>query len=375
VHADIDELDAAQWNALGRDDQPFLSHEFLSALARHGAVGGRSGWHPRYLAARHDGRLVGAVPLYLKDHSFGEFVFDWAWAGAYERNGLRYYPKLVAAVPFTPVTGPRLLLSGGPLRDDTARRLIEGALGQVSATGASSLHWLFTAAPDAARLEAAGLMPRHGCQFHWENPGYDDFDQFLGALSSRHRKKIRAERRSVEALHGLAVEALAGDRMPERALGAFHRFYVSTFIRKGNRPPLTLGFLRDVAARLGDRTLFIMAREGDEYVAGALFFVGRDTLYGRNWGADDHYRNLHFELCYYRAMQYCIDRGLRRFEAGAQGEYKVQRGFAPARTCSAHWLADERFAAAVASFLAEERGAIEDYMADMRTHLPFKGAP
>lgn len=371
AHPDIDELDAGQWNALGLDGQPFLRHEFLSALARHGAVGGRSGWHPHYLAARQDGRLVGAVPLYLKDHSFGEFVFDWAWASAYERGGRRYYPKLVVAVPFTPVTGPRLLLADGPLRDRVAGCLVEGTLEQARTIGVSSLHWLFTAAEDTARLEADGLLLRAGCQFHWDNAGYGSFDDFLAGLSSRSRKKIRAERRSA-ADYGLTVETLAGQAISEPALAAFHRFYVSTFVRKGNRPPLTLGFLQEVAARLGGQMLLIMARDTTGYVAGALFFIGRDTLYGRNWGADDHYRNLHFELCYYRAMQYCIEHGLRRFEAGAQGEYKVQRGFAPSRTSSVHWLADARFAAAAADFLTDERRAVEEYMADMRTHLPFR---
>ena len=371
VHPSIEDIDAAEWNGLDRGDQPFLRHEFFAALAAHGAVGGRSGWHPRYLAACCGDRLVGALPLFIKDHSFGEFVFDWAWADAYERGGLAYYPKLVVAIPYTPVTGHRLLLADSPLRAEATRGLIEGAIGQARDIGASSLHWLFTTADETERLRAEGHLVRSGCQFHWENPGYGDFSDFLGTLSSRHRKKMRAERRGIRD-QGVEIEVLAGEAISAEAWNAFHRFYVLTYVRKGSRAPLTRGFFSAIGASLGRQVVLIMARDRGEYIAGALFFAGADALYGRNWGAREYHHHLHFELCYYRAMEYCIENGIRRFEAGAQGEYKVQRGFVPRTTHSAHWVANAAFAAAISDFLAREDRALASYMDGLAARLPFK---
>lgn len=374
LHSDIDALDAADWDALAAD-QPFLRHAFLSALARHGAVGGDSGWHPRYLVARAPGSglLLGAVPLFLKDHSFGEFVFDWAWAGAYERHGLRYYPKLVAAAPYTPVTGDRVLLAPGLDAEMVGGALIDAALACAAETGASSLHWLFTSEADAERLRARGFMQRAGCQFHWRNRGYGSFDDFLGGLSSRHRKKVRAERKAVRE-QGIRTEVYGGAAVPPELWDVFHGFYLSTFERKGNHAPLTRGFFREIGAALGDRTLLILAARGGRYVAGAFFFVGGDALYGRHWGRSEGCHDLHFELCYYRAIEHCIERGLRRFEAGAQGEYKVWRGFEPVETRSAHWIADPGFAAAIGDFLAREGSAVGEYMHEMAAHLPYRSA-
>lgn len=372
LRTDLSSIAAGAWDALA-GDQPFLSHAFLSALARHGAVGGDSGWHPRYLVARDGDRLVGALPMFMKDHSFGEFVFDWAWAEAYHRNGLRYYPKLVVAVPYTPVTGARILLAPDCDTGAVSAALIEAALAHAGESRASSLHWLFTSAEDDERLRARGFMARSGCQFHWRNRGFDGFDDFLATLSSRHRKKIRAERDGV-AERGVRTEVRTGDTVPPELWDVFHGFYLSTFERKGNYAPLTREFFRDIGAALGDRTVLTLAERGGSYIAGAFFFVGGDTLYGRNWGRSEEVPGLHFELCYYRAIEYCIERGLRRFEAGAQGEYKVKRGFEPVETRSAHWIADERFAAAIGDFLRRERGAMGDYMAGMAEHLPYRNA-
>ncbi|MBK9130855.1 MAG: N-acetyltransferase [Gammaproteobacteria bacterium] len=363
----ITRVDAAQWNALAGPDMPFLRHEFLAALERHGAVGGESGWHPRYLVREESGALTGALPMFLKDHSFGEFVFDWAWAAAYERMGRPYYPKLVIAVPYTPVTGPRILSRDAAGADI----LTEAALRHAADTGVSSLHFLFSVTEERATLEHHGLLARTGCQFHWYNRGYSDFEDFLARFSAHHRKNVRAERRQVRE-QGLEVEFVRGDAADPALWDRFHRFYLDTFEKKGNYAPLSRGFFREIGAELGDSTLLILARDAGEVVAGALFFQGGDTLYGRHWGSVGGYRHLHFELCYYAAIEYCIAHGLRRFEAGAQGEYKIRRGFEPTPTHSLHWIAEPEFRAAIADFLAREGLAMENYLHEMRGQLPFK---
>lgn len=371
-HHSIHELDAAGWNALVDGRSPFLRHEFLAALETHQAVGADSGWLPCYLAAERNGVLDGALPMYIKEHSFGEFVFDWAWAGAHERNGIPYYPKLVVAVPYTPVSGPRILVAPGANDGDAvAEALVDAALDHARRLEVSSLHWLFTTPADSARLQDRGLMMRTDCQFHWTNPGYRDFDDFLSALSSRNRKELRRERRSVVE-QGIRVEAIGGADAAPETWDELHRFYRCTFVRKGNHPPLTRGFFRDLGAKLGDQTLLIMARLGGRPVAGALFFLGRDVLYGRHWGAEREFPNLHFELCYYRAIEYCIEHGIQRFEAGAQGEYKVRRGFRPALTRSMHWIADPRFESAIGEYLVRERGAVGEYIEEMHDRLPYR---
>ncbi len=376
MHSRIDAFDAGEWDCLV-PEQPFLRHAFLDALARHGAIGGSSGWHPRYLAAREAGRLIGAVPLFLKDHSFGEFIFDWAWAEAYHRHDLDYYPKLVVSVPYTPVSGDRILLAPqvntGTDAERVSAALIDAALDHARESGASSLHWLFTSERDATRLQAHGFMSRASCQFHWLNRGYGDFDDFLATLSSRHRKKIRAERRAVRE-QGIVTQVLSGAEATPALWDVFHDFYLSTFIRKGNHAPLTRGFFRDIGAALGANTLLILAHHDGRPVAGAFFFASEDTLYGRHWGRSEGFHGLHFELCYYRAIEYCIERGLQCFEAGAQGEYKVQRGFAPTATRSSHWIADAGFASAIDGFLARERDAVAAYMQEMSAYLPYRSA-
>lgn len=370
-HAHLGAIEAADWDALLPDARPFTRHAFLAALEHHGAVGHGSGWQPRYLTAQRDGLLAGALPLYLKSHSFGEFVFDHAWAAAWQHHGLRYYPKLVVATPYTPVTGARLLAPRDASGDAVADTLIDAALDEARALGVSSLHWLFTDARDSERLRAHGFLERHGCQFHWDNPGYRDFGDFLAGLRAHDRKEIRRERRAAAA-HGLDIDMVTGSEATTADLDAMHRFYVSTFERKGNVAPLSRGFFGEAASTLGDRLLLIFARDHGRAVAGALFYAGADALYGRHWGADGDYPGLHFELCYYRAIEYCIERGIVRFEAGAQGEYKVRRGFRPTLTRSMHWIAEPRFAAAIADFVERERVAVAAYLDRMQRHLPYR---
>jgi predicted N-acyltransferase len=369
-HADIDALGAAQWDALA-GPQPFLHHAFFAALSRHGAIGGDSGWEPRFLALRGgDGKLLGALPAFLKHHSFGEFVFDWEWADAYYRHGLRYYPKLVVGVPYTPVTGPRLLLA--PQAGEGEREaLIDAALDLARRSDASSLHWLFTGDEDTARLQARGMIVREGCQFHWQNRGYDSFDDFLATLSSKYRKQIRAERRAVRE-QGLTIETMSGAEASPAVWDEFHRFYLSTFERKGNFAPLSAAFFRDIGEALGDRILLIVARRGEQLIGGAFFWHAAGALYGRHWGAVEEIPCLHFELCYYRAIEHCIEHGVQRFEGGAQGEYKLRRGFEPVTTRSAHWIAHAGFAKAIARHVVAERGAVGRYIAQAREQLPFR---
>ncbi|NIR32125.1 MAG: N-acetyltransferase [Gammaproteobacteria bacterium] len=370
----VDSLEAvpsAEWNRLAGTANPFLRHEFLTALERNRCVGPGTGWTPRHLLALYAGRLVGAVPLYRKSHSFGEFVFDWAWAEAYERAGLAYYPKLVAAVPLTPVTGPRLLSEPGRSADAVTEGLAAGALARAREQPVSSLHCLFAPGGETGLLEARGLLRRAGCQFHWPNPGYRDFEDFLDALSSKRRKQIRRERREAAGA-GIEVDVLRGNEVSEHQWQVYHRFYRSTFDRKWGFPSLTEAFFREIGRTMPEAVLLVLARRGDRYVAGALFLRGTDALYGRHWGCSEHHRALHFELCYYRGIDYCIREGLRRFEAGAQGEHKIWRGFLPVHTWSAHWIRHDLFREAIADFLARERRAVDRYIEELREHSPYR---
>ncbi len=367
----LEEIPAAEWNALARDGNPFLRHEFLVALERHGCVGQHAGWIPQHLVAHDSGRLVGAAPMYLKYNSHGEFVFDWAWADAYERNGLPYYPKLVVAVPYTPVTGPRLLLADSANQEAVASGLMEGALEHARRLQLSSLHWLFTTERDTARLERHGLMRRSGFQFHWHNPGYRDFSDFLSSLTAEKRKKIKQERRRVREA-GIELEILNGHQISAGQWKIFHGFYCSTFARKGGSASLTLEFFMEIGRTLADNIVLVLARHQGEYVAGALNLRGGDTLYGRHWGCTADFHGLHFECCYYSLMEYCISHGLVRFEAGAQGEHKLARGFLPTPTWSAHWLAHPAFSSAVQDFLTRETSALQSHLEELHEHSPFK---
>jgi predicted N-acyltransferase len=369
------EVDASSWNALAGDNNPFVRYEFLDSLERTGCVGADSGWRPQHLLA-HGGtgnqELLGAAPLYLKFHSYGEYVFDWAWADAYARAGLEYYPKLVSAVPFTPVTGPRLLTAAN--REPAATAALAAAANALAERlDASSVHWLFTTDADTAMLEDRGLMRRVGNQFHWQNDGYRDFDDFLGTMSAAKRKKIRRERRRVTEA-GVQLEVRAGAELEEQHWDAFYRFYLSTVRNHGAIAYLNREFFSEIGQRMPERIVMTLALHAGRYVAAALNLLGRDTLYGRYWGALEDFHSLHFETCYYRAIEHCIEHGLARFEAGAQGEHKLSRGFLPTPTYSAHWLRHPQFAHAVADYLARERTGMAHYAEELTSHSPFKRA-
>jgi len=366
------EVPAAEWDACAGTDNPFLSHAFLEALEASGSATAKTGWLPQHVLVEDaEGRLIGAVPLYLKSHSYGEYVFDHGWADAFERAGGSYYPKLQVAVPFTPVTGPRLLVRAGA--PATVEETLIAALLEIArAHGVSSVHVTFPPRAQWERLGAAGFLQRTAQQFHWENRGYANFDDFLAALNSRKRKQIRRERRDAMT-EGLEIETLNGSALEPRHWDAFHRFYRSTTDRKWGGAYLTREFFDLLHARLADRVVLMLARQGKRYVAGALNLLGRDTLYGRNWGATVDIPFLHFELCYYRAIDFAIERGLARVEAGAQGAHKIQRGYLPTPTYSAHWIKDRAFRTAVEKFLTREREAVAAEMAELGEELsPFR---
>ncbi|MDX1432717.1 MAG: GNAT family N-acetyltransferase [Gammaproteobacteria bacterium] len=367
----IDEVPAAEWNALAGDDNPFLRHEFLAALERHGCVGQDSGWVPRHLVVRADGSLVGAAPLYVKLHSYGEFGSDWAWAEAYARAGIRYYPKLVSAIPFTPATGPRLLAARHLPRADIARAIAGAALEIAQNAKVSSLQWLFVGGDDLAVLEANGFAHRTGCQYHWRNRAYRDFDDYLESLRSKRRKQVRRERREANAA-GLEIRLLGARDIGEAEWHAYHALYSSTYDRKWGYPSLTPEFFCEVGEAMPDSAMLVLARRGTRYVAGAHLFRGRRVLYGRNWGCHEFHPSLHFEMCYYRCIEHAIEQGLDTFEAGAQGEHKIWRGFVPVETHSAHWFRHHEFRDAIDDYLRRERAQIRRQIEAMETHLPFR---
>ena len=363
----------ADWNHLVHDGNPFLKHQFLAALERHGCAGRVFGWHPRHLLGRVDGRLAAAVPLYLKENSYGEFVFDFAWARAYQQHGRTYYPKLVAAVPYTPATGSRLLTAPGVDRKQVARGLLEAALAQAERDGASSLHWLFLPEEEQALLTGLGLMPRIDVQFHWHNRGYRDFDHFLEGLTSKRRKNIRRERRQV-AEAGLRLRLLHGDEVTAAEWALFADFYAKTFEERGSLPTLNAPFFTEIGRTLGRQVILVLAYDGARCVAGALMFRGDRVLYGRHWGTFGEFQSLHFEACYYQGIEYAIREGLERFEPGAQGEHKIWRGFLPVVTRSSHWIGDPLFARAIGDFLERERPAVADYKATLDAGSPYRSA-
>ena len=360
-------FDAAAWDACAGDDNPFVSHAFLSALEDSGSATSRTGWQALPIALDDaDGSLAGVAPAYAKSHSQGEYVFDHSWADAWERAGGRYYPKLLIAVPFSPVPGPRLLAR----TPDAARALIAGAEALVDRHAMSGAHANFVTDDQLALFRDAGWLIREGTQFHWANHGYTSFDDFLDALASRKRKAIRKERAA--AVKGLEIVHLTGSDLTEVHWDAFWRFYQDTGSRKWGQPYLKRRFFSLLGERMGDRVLLMLALRGDKPIAGALNMIGGDTLYGRYWGCSEDVPFLHFELCYYQAIEAAIARGLDRVEAGAQGEHKLARGYVPVPTWSAHYIPDPGFRSAIADFLARERRAVEGNMAFLETMTPFK---
>ncbi|WP_052347873.1 GNAT family N-acetyltransferase [Imhoffiella purpurea] len=372
THASIAEIPAHDWNRLASPDTPFLRHEFLAAMETHGCVGEELGWIPLHLALRDEAQhLLAVAPCYIKTNSYGEFVFDWSWADAYHRHGLRYYPKLVIASPYTPATGPRLLTGATPARDQYASALLQGAARVAERLGISSLHCLFHAEEETRLLEGCGFMTRLGCQFHWHNQGYDSLDQMLGTFTSAKRKQVRRERRRV-AEAGLRLRRIRGDEVNEEEWSIFHRLYCSTFDKRGGIPTLSLDFFRAIAEVMGDSLLLVLAYRGRHIVAAAFNLIGNSSLYGRHWGCNEDFHGLHFEACYYQGLEYCIEQGLDRFEPGAQGEHKISRGFLPTRTWSGHWVADPGFRTAIARFLEKDVRGMEEYLAAMQTHSPYR---
>ena len=360
------EIDRIQWNDLV-GDYPFLRHEFLTALHETGCVSDKTGWKALYLGLRRGVKLVGAMPLYLKAHSRGEFVFDQQWAEAFERNGLPYYPKLLCAAPFTPVTGPRLLA-----HNDVDRRLLaQGAVELAGQLGVSSLHILFPQETDQAVLRELGFMLREGIQFHWHNRGYGSFEEFLTALNHDKRKKIRQERRRLQEA-GISFLWMTGRDITDHKLEFFYQCYANTYREHCSSPYLNLGFFRDLVAMMPDNLLWIMAMRGALPVACAMNVMGDNVLYGRYWGSLEFISGLHFETCYSQAIEYCIRHGLNVFEGGAQGVHKISKGLLPTKTWSAHWIADSRFADAIGRFLQEETLGIEHYLEELDAHTPFK---
>ena len=379
----IRDIDEADWKQCAGSANPFVDYRFLSALEDSGSVGDGTGWMPYHLivankpaddlASAHDAPLL-CLPLYLKSHSYGEYIFDHGWADAYERAGGRYYPKLQSSIPFTPATAPKLLVNRDVPQTEIYAVKQAAASGLKAVTeqlGLSSIHLTFLTSEDAGLLEDQGYLIRHDQQFHWRNNGYKDFDAFLATLSSRKRKQIRKERRTANA-DGLMVEMLTGDAIRTEHWHAFYEFYMDTGSRKWGQPYLTELFFAEVGAKMPDNILLIMVQREGQYIAGALNFIGEDTLFGRQWGCIEHHPCLHFEVCYYRAIEFAIERGLKTVEAGAQGQHKLARGYAPVTTQSAHFLPDPSFTTAVRNFLEMERrqvAADQEYLAG---HLPFK---
>ena len=365
-------IPAKAWNACAGGENPFTTHAFLAALEASGSVSDETGWLAQHLIAEDaGGRIVAVVPLYLKSHSYGEYVFDHGWAQAYMHAGGRYYPKLQVAVPFTPVTGHRLLVRPAIDRPAIEPALISGLEQVAKRAGVSSLHVTFCTKSEAEAFRRAGWLIRRGVQYHWHNRGYSTFDQFLAQLTHERRKAIRRERRGV-AEQGIAIETLTGDAITRAHWDTFFRFYTSTSDRKWGNPYLTRDFFARLGAVMPERVVLFLARKEGAYIGGALNLRGGDTLYGRNWGCRGDHKFLHFEACYYQAIDYAIAHKLARVEAGAQGEHKIRRGYLPEMTWSAHWIANSSFRQAVADFLARETPSVVEEADDLAAHSPFR---
>lgn len=369
----LNQISAQEWNAVTGTDYPFLRHEFLHGLEQTGCANADTGWQACHLLLRDEAGILALMPLYLKSHSYGEYVFDWSWADAWQRSGLNYYPKLVTAIPFTPATGPRLCLRPG-VDLKAAWNIALAAVRQFAAKQSiSSWHVLFPEQHTAESLLEQGLHRRTATQFHWLNEDYASFEDFLTTFTSRKRKSLRRERARV-AEQGLTLKTLCGAEIARQQWEQFHHFYQLTYAkRSGHGGYLTRGFFTETAPSLGDQAIMVLAHLGSQVVAGALYFRSGDTLYGRYWGCEQEYDCLHFEACYYQGIEYCIAQGLKRFDPGAQGEHKIQRGFRPVPTWSNHWIADPQLSAAVSNFTRSEESHSEAYLRSASTLLPFKG--
>lgn len=369
LHPRIESISADVWDGLCGSDYPFISHAFLLTLEVTHSVGEDTGWQPLHaLVTDADDTPVMVIPLYIKTHSWGEYVFDWAWADAYQRHGLVYYPKLLNAIPFTPATGPRW---GTSLAPQDAQELLPGILDQIMReVNASSWHSLFPP-PSVIESNTQPVHFRLGSQYHWFNRGFSSFDDFLELFNSRKRKSVRRERRKVQE-QGVNVRRLVGRDIQPVHLDHFYRFYQATYLKRGRQGYLTPDFFHQLHQKMGEQMLMVLAEDQRQPVAAALYFIGTDVLYGRYWGCLDHYDSLHFEACYYQGIEFCIENGLLKFDPGAQGEHKIQRGFEPVKTWSMHRMAHPDFNRAVGDFVVEERDMMEKQIEELRTWLPFK---
>jgi len=370
VHDSIGDIAADDWNRLAGNDYPFLRHEFLNLAEQTRCVTAEQGWTPRHLTLGKQGSLRGAMPLYEKSHSWGEFVFDWAWARAYEQAGLCYYPKLVSMVPFTPAPSRRLLLAE-PDDTEAAHALVEAAVALAEESGCSSFHVLFPTAEEIPVLESAGLLIRKDCQFHWHNRGYKTFDDFLATFTALKRKKAKRDRRRAEE-NGIRFRRLKGNQMNDTDWSVVYALISRTFMRRGSLPYFNEVFFKSISQQLPDNILVVLAEKDGHAVAAAVFFESEQVLYGRYWGSDGHYDALHFETCYYQGIDYCIDTRKQVFEPGTQGEHKISRGFSPQTTWSAHWLAHPEFADAISKYLDEEARHVDRYMDVVDSRSPYK---
>jgi predicted N-acyltransferase len=379
----ISEIGQRQWDAAanpyledrdcGIPFDPFVSYAFLSALEESGSAAAETGWAPYHLLLRDDAtdEGLGVVPMYLKSHSQGEYVFDYNWADAFERAGGRYYPKLQISVPFTPATGRRILTKAGEKSDEHAEHLISGVMQVAEKLKVSSVHCTFAIKAQYDQMGKLGFLQRTHQQFHWLNNDYETFEDFLAALSAKKRKNIRRERREATA-NGIEIERLTGSDIQEQHWDAFYRFYLDTGSRKWGSPYLTREFFSLVGETMADDILLILCKRDGRYVAGAINFIGSDCLFGRNWGCIEHHPFLHFEVCYYQAIEFAIERGLKRVEAGAQGSHKLARGYLATHTYSTHWIVNESFSEAVSHFLNQERAYIDEEIDYLEERSPFK---
>ncbi|HEX5340067.1 MAG TPA: GNAT family N-acetyltransferase [Gammaproteobacteria bacterium] len=374
VRQTIDDINAGEWNRLAGDD-PFLKQEFLAALEHSGSACAASGWQPQHLTCTDgSGRLVGALPLYLKSHSFGEYVFDWAWADAWQRAGLPYYPKFTSAVPFSPVPGQRLLIDPLAERASVINALLTTCIELAETSLASSVHCLFPQEQELNEWTNKGFLLRKDCQYHWHNYGYADFENWLATFTAEKRKKVHRERRRIREA-GIDFIFLGGNDLDKALLDTIYAFYADTYHKRGRTPYLTREFFSEIVRTLPGSLLIILAKHRATPVAVAICFRNHDTLYGRHWGCGPEFHSLHFETCYYQGIEYCLANGLNTFNPGTQGEHKLARGFEPTATWSAHWIADLRLRAAVADFLRREAGMMNAYIQDAERHLPFHKQP
>jgi predicted N-acyltransferase len=374
VHNSLTNIPAEQWNSMLGCNNPFMRHEFLLGLETTGCVSLEAGWESAHIAiyqnAEHN-QLIAAMPCYIKSHSYGEYIFDWSWADAHHRHGLEYYPKLSNAVPFTPATGDRLLVADPQQREQLEAALFDKAIELCESRGLSSFHSLFVETKQAENLQRLGCLTRHSSQFHWQNKDYQNFDDFLSIMSSKKRKNIKRERRRVSDT-GITYRWLCADQLDQAAVEKMYRFYSRTIQHYGAQSYLNKEFFEYLALYFNQQTLFLFAEFDKQTIAGGLYFKSDNTLYGRYWGALDNFHSVHFETCYYQAIEWCIKNGYQRFEAGAQGEHKLARGLEPNTTYSSHWIAHAGFRQAIGDFIGSEQAHMKTYQTQMNNHSPFK---